>query len=74
MGRGLPPNGEIYYLSLSINPFGQTGASRSTSGVCKREKERLREEGSQPDEERDVKGHQRWQDQEQWGEIKKKDR
>lgn len=42
MGRGLPPNGKIYYLSLSINPFGQTGASRSASGVCKRERERDR--------------------------------
>ena len=26
--------------------------------------------GAQPDEETDVKGHQRWQDQEQWDKMK----
>lgn len=46
MGRGLAPNGEIYYLSLSINPLGQTGASRSALRLCKRERGRLRKMGA----------------------------
>lgn len=73
MGRGLAPNGKIYYLSLSINPVGQTGASRSASGgVCKRERVRLREDWVLPrGREKDVKGHEGWREQEQWGEIKK---
>lgn len=54
MGRGFVPNGKIYYLSLSINPFGQTGASSSASEVCKRESGRPREGGSQPDEEKEM--------------------
>lgn len=79
MGRGLVPNGKIYYISLSINPFGQTGASSSASEVCK-ERGRETKGGWEPVRwsERDVKGREvagagavGW-NAKRWGENRKK--
>lgn len=63
MGSGLVPNGKIYYLSASINPFGQSAASSCASEVMwKGEKSWVGGAGNQAEEEKDVKGQERWRE------------
>lgn len=63
MGSGLVPNGKIYYLSASINPFGQSAASSCASEVMRKGERSLGGggggAGNQAEEEKDVKGQER---------------
>lgn len=65
--------GRFIISHYQLIPSDIPGPAGAASGVCKRERGRLREDRSQPDEEkRDVKGHGRWREPEQRGEIGKK--
>lgn len=65
--------GRFIISHYQLIPSDRLGPAGAASGVCKRERGRPREDGSQPDEEkRDVKGHGRWRELEQRGEMGKK--
>ena len=65
--------GRFIISHYQLIPSDRPGPAGAASGVCKRERGRPREDGSQPDEEkRDVKGHGRWRELEQRGEMGKK--
>lgn len=66
MGSGLLPNGQIYYVSASINPFGRV-----------KEREEGGREGNRPEVQNDVKGQEKGEGSDgrcgdvKWGEEKK---